>query len=195
MFLDWLSGSGFELAGAFIGLVYLYFSIRQSIWLWPLGILASGLSVYVFSVSKFYADMGLNVYYVLISIYGWIHWVRGGSSQSGEVLPVSRLKWLQALILFLVFVVLFFLLAYILLRFTDSPVPWWDAFTTAGSILATWMLARKIIEHWLLWIVVDAVSAGLYIYRDLYAYFILFLVYTTMAFIGFIQWKKDLKTS
>jgi len=82
---------------------------------------------------------------------------------------------------------------YILRRFTDSPIPFWDAFTTSLSIFATWMLARKKIEQWLIWIFVDLVSVGLYLYRGLYPTVFLFLVYAVMAVIGYYEWRKDEK--
>ncbi len=84
----------------------------------------------------------------------------------------------------------FFGIGVILDKFTDSPIPYWDAFTTAVSFTATWMLARKILEHWILWILVDAVSMGLYLYRGLYPTLVLFTIYTTMAAIGYFEWKK-----
>ena len=94
------------------------------------------------------------------------------------------------MILLLITTVTFLGIGVILKRYTDSPMPFWDAFTTAASFTATWMLARKILEHWILWIIVDAVSMGLYLYRDLYPTLILFAIYTSMAIIGYIEWKK-----
>jgi nicotinamide mononucleotide transporter len=76
---------------------------------------------------------------------------------------------------------------------TDSPIPYWDAFTTSGSIVATWMLARKMIENWIFWVVIDFVALGTYLYKGLFATTVLFLVYTFMAVIGFYKWKKSLK--
>lgn len=87
---------------------------------------------------------------------------------------------------------LFFIIEFILERFTDSPVPIGDAFTTALSITATWMLARKIIEHWWLWVVVDGVSLALYIYKGLYPTSVLFVFYTAMSVVGYYQWKKEM---
>jgi nicotinamide mononucleotide transporter len=182
-----------EVCGTISGLAYLYFSIRQSIWTWPLGLLSSALYVYVFFVSKFYADMGLQFYYVIISIYGWYAWLHGNgnTNQDGE-LKVSRTSVILWVKLFIVNLLLYLGIAYILLHFTDSPVPYWDSFTTALSIVATWMLARKKLEHWLLWVIIDSVSLGLYIYKGLYATVILFFVYTVMAGVGFRAWRKDL---
>jgi len=181
-----------EIFGAVTGLIYLYFSIRQNIWLWPLGIFTSAVYIYVFFVSKFYADMGLQGYYLVVSIYGWYHWLHGAPGNRSDELPVSRTSRRQWVALLIITLVLFVLIAWVLERFTDSDVPRWDAFTTAASITATWMLARKLLEHWLIWVVVDAVSMGLYIYKGLYPTVGLFAVYTLMAVKGYVEWKKDI---
>jgi nicotinamide mononucleotide transporter len=190
----WISEHYVEILGVVFSLLYLWFSIRQNILLWPMGIISALLYMWVFYHSKFYADMGLNGYYLVISAYGWIFWKRGGSRQ-GEPLPVTRIAMNHARVLAPVTFAAFIMIGVILDRFTDSPIPYWDAFTTAVSFTATWMLARKILEHWILWIIVDTVSMGLYLYRGLYPTLVLFAVYTAMAVIGFIQWKKNLETN
>lgn len=185
----WLSGHYVEVLGVFFSILYLYFSIRQNILLWPMGIISALLYMVVFYQSKFYADMGLNGYYVVISIYGWIIW-KQGSSNSEKGLPIRRVNLKLALILLTITVAAFLGIGEVLARYTDSPIPYWDAFTTAVSFTATWMLARKILEHWILWVIVDTVSMGLYLYRGLYPTLVLFAIYTTMAVVGFIEWKK-----
>lgn len=187
--MTWIAGHWVEVLGVVFSLIYLFFSIRQSILLWPAGIISAVLYMVVFLQSKFYADMGLNAYYFLISIYGWILWSKKDRSGRSE-LPVSRLRTTQALVLGLITMAGFFLIGLLLDHYTDSPIPYWDAFTTALSFTATWMLARKILEHWILWIIVDVISMGLYLYRGLYPTLLLFLVYTVMAVIGYRQWKK-----
>ena len=171
-------------------ILYLYFSIRQNILLWPMGIASALLYMVVFFQSKFYADMGLNGYYVVISIYGWFLWKRGKEEQESG-LPVSRLGKKNAAILLLITAVAFVGIGIVLKEYTDSPVPFWDAFTTAVSFTATWMLARKILENWILWIIVDLVSMGLYLYRGLYPTLLLFGIYTTMAVIGYYKWLRS----
>lgn len=190
--ISWIGQQYIEILGVVFSLLYLYFSIRQNILLWPMGIISALLYMVVFFHSRFYADMGLNGYYFIISIYGWILWKRG-REHAKTPLPVTRIRLQPAAILVVITVVAFFGIGYILDHFTDSPIPYWDAFTTAVSFTATWMLARKILEHWILWIIVDAVSMGLYLYRGLYPTLVLFAVYTVMAVIGYIQWKKRLK--
>jgi nicotinamide mononucleotide transporter len=191
--IKWLSGNYIELLGAILGFAYIFFSIRQNILTWPVGLIASGLYTWVFFTSKLYADMGLQMYYVVISIYGWYEWVRGESMSSGrkEPLHISRLSMKMGLVLALASSVIFMLIWYVLANFTDSTVPVADSLATSLSIVATWMLARKILEHWLVWIFVDAFSIGLFWYKDLYPTVILFVIYTFMAVVGFIEWKKE----
>ena len=205
VFLSWAGNNAdllIELFGFLTALIYLYFSIKQKIWLWPFGILTSSLYIYIFYISSLYADMGLQIYYVLISFYGWYHWVHGVSYNKDSNLSISTLSGSLALKLLLILFVIYWIIVFILLKgpaylgMPPSDLLYWDAFTTSVSIIATWMLARKIIEHWIAWIIVDSVSFGLYIYKELYITVVLFLIYTILAFVGFYKWKKDLiKTS
>ena len=190
--LLWITQNYIELLGLVFGLLYIVFSIKENIWCWPVGFITSALYIYVFFNTKFYADMGLQVYYLLVSVYGWYHWMFGSKSRKQDDLKVSRTKARIAIYLSLAFIILFVLISYILVNFTDSEVPYWDAFTTAASFVATWMLARKLIEHWIIWVVVDTVSLGLYIYKGLYPTVILFAVYTLLAILGYVAWKKQL---
>jgi len=191
--LGWISGNYIELLATSFGLIYILLSIKQNIWCWPAGLITSALYVYIFFVSKFYADMGLQVYYVFVSIYGWIHWKFGAQSKKENDLKISNVNFKTGVILFLATVLFFIIIAYILVNFTDSTVPYWDAFTTAASFVATWMLAQKMIEHWLIWFLVDSISLGLYVYKGLYPTVILFAVYTVLAILGYIEWKRKMR--
>ena len=191
--LLWITQNYIELLGLVFGLLYVVLSIKENIWGWPAGLITSALYIYVFFNTKFYADMGLQVYYLIISVYGWYHWMFGSKSKKQDDLKISRTKAKLAVYLSLAFVILFVLISYILVNFTDSEVPYWDAFTTAASVVATWMLVRKLIEHWIIWVIVDTVSLGLYIYKGLYPTVILFAVYDVLAILGYIEWKKQLK--
>lgn len=190
--MAWLADHYIEVFGALAGIIYVFLEIRQSIWLWPVGLITSAIYVWVFFASKFYADMALQSYYVVISVYGWYWWLKGGKKYDSDSLPVTRVSMKMAGILLFIFLLLFAGIWYLLFNYTDSPVPVGDAFTTALSIVATWMLARKIIEHWILWIIADSVSMGLYIYKGLYPTVILFAVYTIMAIVGYREWRKTL---
>lgn len=189
---DWVLSNKVELCGTVSGLVYVWLSIKQSIHTWTAGIITSLLYCWVFFDAKFYAGMGLQGYYVIISIYGFFSWRQGGGGTSGsEKLLVTwsdSALWMKLFVLNLLFT---FILYFLLKSYTDSPVPFGDALTTSLSILATWMLARKKIEHWIVWIFIDLVSSGLYLYRGLYPTVILFLVYMSMAVVGFYEWRKE----
>jgi nicotinamide mononucleotide transporter len=189
--MNWITDNIVEIIGTLSGLLFLYLEIKQNKWLWPIGLLTSVMYIYVFFVAKLYADMSLQFYYVFISIYGWILWSRGKSQQEKE-LPVIRLSMNLFVKLMVASIAIYALIAFILVNFTDGSIPYWDAFTTALSIVATWMLARKILEQWLVCIVLNSVSLGLYIYKDLNFTAILFFFYTTMALVGYLQWKKDM---
>lgn len=135
--------------------------------------------------------MSLQFYYLAVSVFGWISW-RSGKQQSGKELSVKKTNKLQALVLSMITFVVFLMYYFVLTHYTDSPLPLADSFTTALSITATWMLARKLIEHWILWIIVDGLSAGLYLYKGLYPTAILFVIYAVMAIVGWYQWKKNI---
>jgi nicotinamide mononucleotide transporter len=213
---SWLTDNYIEVFGAIAGIIYVFLEIRQNIWLWPVGIITSAVYIWVFFINKFYADMSLQVYYLVISCLGWYWWARGtgrrgqgsghgaqGAGDEGEKgrtgeaekggLEVTRLKPGTGIILIFVFVFLYFVMYHVLSRLTDSPVPGWDAFITSLSIVATWMLARKIYEHWFLWIVVNSVSVVLFLTKGLYPTVFLYFVYGIMSFAGLVAWKKTLK--
>ena len=181
-----------EVLGVVTGLVYVVLEVRQNKLLWPLGLLTSAAYVYIFFQGKFYADMGLQIYYVLISIYGWYYWSKGARKSEKKELPVVRIHSRQLTILILAVGVFWLLIYFILFHYTDSTVPAGDSFTTALAIVATWMLARKILQHWILWIIANVVSVILYIYKGLYPTVILYLVYAGMSVVGYYEWKKSM---
>jgi nicotinamide mononucleotide transporter len=189
-FLQWVRVSYIELIATVTGLIYLFYSIKGDRRLWVYGLITSALYVYICFIAGIYADMGINFYYVGVSIYGWVHWTLYREEKK-KIIPVTQTTLKQWFLVLGATLVFYIIIVNILIHFTDSTIPYWDAFTTSASITATWMLARKMLEHWIIWIVIDAISIGLYIYKGLYPSSILFLVYTIMAAVGFIQWKKQ----
>jgi nicotinamide mononucleotide transporter len=217
MLLGWLTNNSIELFGAITGVVYVVLEIRQKTWLWPVGIVTSAVYVWVFFTGKLYADMSLQVYYVLISTLGWYWWIKGTGQRAGSreqvagigdspfeggkgdvkghitrSLQVTHIKLRLAIELTVILVVLYIGIYLALSELTDSPVPGWDAFITSLSVVGTWMLARKIYEHWYLWIMVNSVSVMLCLMRGLYPTVALYAVYLVMSFIGLYQWKKSI---
>ncbi|TLX71496.1 nicotinamide mononucleotide transporter [Labilibacter sediminis] len=192
--LSWIEWVGFIAA-----LIYLYFSVNQKIWLWPMGILSSLFYMIVFFKTHLYADMILQLYYLVVSIIGWMLWRERQIEEGKEKTHIVKASSPMLLKLLLVFVLLYVFLAYLLvtvppmLNIASSDLPYWDAFTTAASFVATWMLAKKMIDQWLVWIVVDAVAMGMYIYKELYLTSVLFFVYSAIAVWGYYAWLADLK--
>jgi nicotinamide mononucleotide transporter len=185
-----------EYFGVVTGLLYLYLEIRQHRAMWVVGIVTSLVYVFVFFSSKVYATMGLNLYYVLISIYGFRQWGgRGRRAQVAEAAPPETILYRhitgrQAVALLFLLAALCLFIHYILSRHTDSTVPVGDAVITAIGIVAMWMLARRIVEHWFFWIVADALSIYIYYTLALYPTMFLYLCYTILAFVGYDRWKK-----
>lgn len=177
-----------EIIGAVIGLTYLYLEYKANIWLWPVGVIMPIVYVIIFYQTKFYADMGIYIYYFFASIYGWYIWAK--TSKQTDELSISHtpVKYIGKLIAS--FGAIFFVITFVLLRFTDSPVPYGDSFTTSLSILAMWMLAHKYIEQWWLWIGVNVVSTVLYVWKGLYPTALLFLIYSIIPFFGYFKWKR-----
>ena len=190
--INYLETNWIELLGTILSIIYLYLSIKQRIGLWVFGFLCSLLYVIVFFQAKFYADMSLQFYYLAVSVYGWFSW-KAKSKKTESVLAISKTNLKSAIVLVFIGIVIYFIYYYVLSQFTDSPLPRADSFTTALSIVATWMLARKKLEHWLLWIIVDSVSVSLYVYKELYITAVLFGIYTIMAMVGYYQWWRSLK--
>jgi len=218
---QWISANYVEIFGAVTGILYVFLEVRQNVWLWPVGIVTSAVYIYVFFTGKLYADMSLQGYYLVISVAGWYWWIIGagrrakGSGQEEEGtehrakgsgkeeegtgkeveagLKVSELRLMTGIILAIIFVLIYSAIWFILDRLTDSPVPEWDSFITSLSIIATWMLARKIYEHWFLWIIINSAAALLFLSRGLIPTMVLYIVYLVMSFAGLKEWKKDLK--
>ena len=187
-----------ELIGAAIGLIYLFLEYKANVWLWPAGIVMSLFYVVIFFHGKFYADAAVYLYYIGANTYGLMKWTRSRrrnlteEGSATEALPITHVPKGQLLPLAAVTIALWGLLYWVLGTFTDSPVPLGDAFTTALSIVAMWMLAQKYLEQWLLWIVVNAVSTALYFWKGLYPTGVLFIVYVVVAVMGYFRWRREM---
>ncbi|MCC8035970.1 MAG: nicotinamide riboside transporter PnuC [Rikenellaceae bacterium] len=183
-----------EITGAVVGLLYIWLEYRASVWLWLTGIVMPAIYIYVYYASGFYADMGINVYFLAAGLYGWAYWLgrtrRRNKAEDKSQLSVSHTPakyWLPAAV---VTTVVFAVILFVLKRYTDSDVPYGDSFTTALSVAGLWLLTRKYVEQWLVWIVVDMVSAGLYFYKGLLPTAILYTLYMVIAVFGYYRWRK-----
>lgn len=179
-----------EVIGTIVGLVYLWLEYKASIYLWIASIIMPAIYIVVYYDAGLYADFGINIYYLGAAVYGWLVWRFGNKSKAQKELPITQMTMKSWLKVSMVYIVAQLLIAWILIEYTDSNVPWWDAFTTALSVVGMWMLARKYLEQWWVWIVVDVVCVGLYIYKELFFTAGLYAFYAIIAIFGWLNWKR-----
>ncbi len=184
-----------EYIGVAIGLAYLILEYKASFWLWPVGILMSLFYIVIFFQSKFYADAGIYTYYLGANLYGLIEWRRNSqkTSEKSIEMPITHTPKGKILPLTLIGLAIWAALWLLLSHLTDSPVPFGDSFTTALSVVAMYLLAKKHIEHWWLWVVVNLVSTGLYAWKGLYPMAGFFAFYTLIAALGYVRWRKEMR--
>ena len=176
-----------DIAGTIIGLVYLWLEYRASIWLWLFSVIMPIVNAWLYYSRGLYADFGMETYYVLAAIYGYLVWRSKGKKavQESDVSQgIRHISWALMSVILGAIAVFWALIYWFLSSFTDSTVPVLDSFTTAVSIVAMWALAHKYVEQWLLWFAVDLVCTGLYIYKGIPFHGALYSFYTVMAIIG-----------
>lgn len=182
-----------QVVGTTLGLLYLYLEYKANIWLWLIGLIMPLVHGMLYFSKGLYADAMMNVYYVLAGLYGWIVWKN--KKPQGQPLPISQTPasvWAKLAAVYAVLHVALFCFLYFC---TDSKVPILDSFTTALSMVAMWMLSRKYVEQWLVWLVVDAVTVGLYFYKGIPITAGLYTVYCALAIAGYFRWKRQMLTA
>ena len=177
-----------EIAGLGVGLAYLYFEYHANRLVWLMSVIMPVISLFIYFRAGIYADFAINIYYLIIAVYGYVVWTFGLKRKKREPLPITRMPGKYYIGAVAALAAIFAFLAWGLVHFTNSNVPYWDAFTTALSIVAMWMLARKYAEQWIAWFIVDAVCVGLYFYKGIYFYSVLYSVYTVIALFGSRKW-------
>ncbi|EJN06887.1 nicotinamide riboside transporter PnuC [Herbaspirillum sp. YR522] len=184
-----LATTPLELISFLLAALTVLLNIGQNHWAWLFSILSSLLYAAVFANARLYGDCGLQFVFVAVSVWGWHQWLHGGTAQRRlEVSPLSRTGWLSMALAWLAG---FGLLSMFLRRFTDTDVPHMDGFLTAGSLVGQFLLSRKKIENWLVWIVVDVLYVGLYLYKQLTLTAILYGLFVLMAAAGWRRWRLD----
>jgi len=186
LLLEWSPLEG--LAAAF-GVVSVYLSTRQNVWSWPTAIVNVAIYTIVFYQGRLYGQMGLQPIYLVLSIYGWYQWLHGGAQHSE--LRVTRASPRLLAVLAVLNLAAWMALAAILRR-TDAALPWLDALLTTTSLVAQWMMTRKILENWILWIAVDVVYVPTFISQGLYATAMLYAAFLVLALMGVVEWRRSI---
>lgn len=181
----------FEVVAAVFGVVSVYLSTRENIWSWPTALVNAALYAVVFYHGRLYGQMGLQGIYFVLSVYGWYQWLHGGEARGR--LAVTRAGRPLVMRLAALNLVAWVVLAS-LLRQTDAALPWLDALLTTTSLVAQWMMTRKILETWLLWIAVDLVYVPMFVTQQLYATAGLYAVFLGLAVLGARDWRRSMLT-
>lgn len=182
-----------EMTAVIAGLLNVYLAARANIWNWLFGIITVSLYVIIFFHSKLYADMSLQFIFLALQFYGWYQWLRGGANHSA--LATRKADSKIYLIAFFATISFFLIISYILKNYTDSTTIYIDAFTTALSLVAQWMMSKKWIENWLLWMVVDIISIRMYLIKHLYFTTGLYTLFFLICVMGYYTWRKPLMKS
>ncbi|MCD8521715.1 MAG: nicotinamide riboside transporter PnuC [Saccharospirillaceae bacterium] len=190
--------NGWELVAVILGIAYLVLAMKQSIWCWYAAFGSTAIFIGLFWEVSLLMESALNVYYLIMAIYGWWLW-RGNpkknaqNTEKSEELPIQSWGIKQHFSAISSVIVLSGISGYLLSENTSAVLPYLDSFTTWGAVITTWMVAKKVLENWLYWIVVDSVAIFLYIDRELYLTALLMAVYVVLVIIGWFNWLPQFK--
>lgn len=185
-----LSTTLLEAIAVLFGLLSVWYAKKENILVYPTGIISVLIYIYICLNYGLYADMGINGFYFVMSVYGWYYWSR---KKDGDTTPISANIPIQHVMSIVGTVVFFFILRYVLINYTDSTVPVWDSATTAIFLVGMWLMALKKIENWIFWIVGNLISIPLYFHKGLALTSFQFTVFLLIAISGYLEWRKKLK--
>ena len=186
---DLQATSGWEWLAVILAIAYLLLAVKESLWCWPAAFFSTSIYIFLFFDVKLYMESFLNLYYLLMAIYGWQQWNK--TSQKDPKKPIfvwslqKHILWISAVS------ILVFVSAYLLNNYTNQDLAFVDSFTTWFAVLATYMVTQKILENWLYWIVIDSVSIYLYISKGFALTSVLFVLYIFLAIFGWLAWKRN----
>ncbi len=180
----------FELIAVLVTLAAVWLTARQVIWCWPTALVSVTMYAVVFYQAKLYADMGLQAVYFALSVYGWWAWLHGGEDRSE--LKVSLVSWRARAVLVLLGAVFALGLGTLLHRATDASLPFMDSALTSFSLVAQWLMTRKHLESWIVWIAVDVFYVGMFVMKELYLTAGLYAVFLLLAAVGLAEWRRSM---
>lgn len=192
----WLTAHGsscLEAVAVIFGIISVYLSTRENIWSWPTALINVALFSALFLETGLYSDTGLQVVYFVLSLYGWYQWLYGGAGRTAS--RVSRTPQRTWMVLAVIAIVMWLILGTITSRLPGTALPYVDAATTTISLIAQWMMTRKLLENWLIWIAVDVVYVGMFIFKGLYLTAFNYGIYLALAVLGYAAWKRSLETT
>ncbi len=180
-----------EVIAVVFGILSVWYARKESILVFPTGIVSVFLYIFICVEAKLYADMGINAFYFIMSVYGWYNWThQDGKSEEREI---SRTTTKEKVLIVVALISFFGILYYTLSNYTDSNVPMIDSATTSIFLVGMWLMALKKVENWTFWIVGDLISIPLYAYKELVLTSFQFIVFLGLAIMGLLEWQKRMK--
>ena len=205
--------SPWEITAVVLALAYLVLAIRQSTWCWPAAIASTTIYIFLMYAAGLYMESALQLFYIAIAIYGWRQWTTGGAAVTGTLtpggsgfsrdelttegksirrpLPVTTWPWRYHALAITGILLASAISGALLTHYTNAALPYADSFTTWGAIVTTWMVARKVLENWFYWFVIDSVGVFLYYSRELYLTAGLFVLYLVLVVVGYVAWHRS----
>ncbi|WP_424687286.1 MAG: nicotinamide riboside transporter PnuC [Halarcobacter ebronensis] len=180
----------YEAIAMLLAIAYILLAVKQSLWCWPAAFVSTLIYTILFFDVSLLMDSALNAYYLIMAVYGWYSWKYGGKLQEQE-LKVSSYGLIKNIKIIFVLTLISLAFGYVMANYTSADFAYIDSFTTVFAVFTTYMLAKKILENWIYWIVIDIVSIYIYIQKGLNLTAILFVIYTVLAFVAFKKWKEE----
>ena len=185
--------TSWEMLAVFLSVSYLLLAIKQNLWCW----IAAFFSTLIYSVLFFDAsllmDSALNIFYLVMAVYGWYSWKYGNIKVQNVELNISTYGMAKNIKIIIVLILISLVLGYIMANYTSADFAYLDTFTTVFAVFTTYMLTKKVLENWIYWVVIDAVSIYIYIQKGFYLTAVLFAVYTVLAVVAYVKWKNEYK--
>ena len=192
--MEFIIAHWLDIVTTILGLAYILLEYRASAWMWLVGFLMQSLGIVLYYQKGLYADCCMEFYYLGVTIYGWWRWVKP-KANSQKLIAISKFPKKLIIPWLTIIAVVWAIIYWLLVTFTNSNVPLADSFTTALSIIGIWALAHKFLEQWFIWIVVDVVTSVLYFYKDIPFKAGLYALYVVIAVFGYFKWRKMMKSA
>ena len=185
--------TSWEMLAVFLSVSYILLAIKQNLWSWVAAFFSTLIYSILFFDASLLMDSALNIFYLVMAVYGWYSWKYGNIKAQNEQLKITTYGITNNFKIIGILILISIVLGYIMANYTSADFAYLDTFTTVFAVFATYMLAKKVLENWIYWVAIDTVSIYIYIQKGFYLTAVLFAIYTVLACVAYIQWKKEYK--
>ena len=183
--------TSWEMLAVFLSVIYLILAIKQNLWCWVAAFFSTLIYSILFFDASLLMDSALNIFYLVMAVYGWYSWKYSNGIKNHENLEINTYVLIKNIKIIIFLTILTFALGFYMENYTTADYAYLDTFTTVFAVFATYMLTKKVLENWLYWVVIDTVSIYIYINKGFYLTAVLFGLYTILACVAYRQWKKE----